>query len=52
MVVEVSGGKEGEEAQSGGGWTTSGTICRGELSGEDAQDRAKWRHLIRNIDPT
>ena len=23
-----------------------------ELSGEDAQDRAKWRRLIRHIDPT
>ena len=23
-----------------------------ELSGEDAQDGAKWRHLTRNIDPT
>ena len=23
-----------------------------ELAGEDAQDRAKWRRLIRHIDPT
>ena len=23
-----------------------------ELSGEEAQDRVQWRHLIRNIDPT
>ena len=23
-----------------------------ELSGEDAQDRIKWRRLIRDIDPT
>ena len=23
-----------------------------ELSGEEAQDRIKWRRLIRNIDPT
>ena len=23
-----------------------------ELSGEEAQDRVKWRRLIRNIDPT
>ena len=23
-----------------------------ELSGEDAQDRAKWRRIIRHIDPT
>ena len=23
-----------------------------ELSGEDTQDRAKWRRLIRHIDPT
>ena len=23
-----------------------------ELSGEEAQDRAKWRRLIRHIDPT
>ena len=23
-----------------------------ELSGEDAQDRAKWRRLTRHIDPT
>ena len=22
-----------------------------ELSGEEAQDRVQWRHLIRNIDP-
>ena len=23
-----------------------------ELSGEESQDRVKWRYLIRNIDPT
>ena len=47
-----AGGKEGEEDESGGGWIASGTTCRRELSMEDAQDRAKWRCLIRHIDPT
>ncbi len=51
IVMEVPG-KEGEEDRSGGGWITSGTTCRRGLSGEDAQDRAKWRCLIRHIDPT
>ena len=23
-----------------------------ELSGEEAQDRVQWSHLIRNVDPT
>ena len=27
-------------------------LSKRELSGEDAQDRAKWRRLIRNINPT
>ena len=31
-------------------WITSRTTCRRELSGEDVQDRAKWRRFIRNID--
>ena len=45
-------GKE-EEDQSGGGWTTSGTTCRRELSGDEVRDRVKWRRLIiRNTDPT
>ena len=42
---------EGEEDRSGGG-LISGTTCRRELSGENAQDRVKWRRLIRHIDPT
>ena len=34
-------------------WITSRMTCRErELSGEDAQDRAIWRRLIRHIDPT
>ena len=30
----------------------SNDLSERELSGEDAQDRAKWRSLIRHIDPT
>ena len=31
---------------------TNNDLLERELSGEDAQDRAKWRRLIRHIDPT
>ena len=27
-------------------------LSEGELSREDTQDRAKWRRLVRHIDPT
>ena len=30
---------------------TKNDLSERELSGEEAQDRAEWRRLIRNIDP-
>ena len=43
---------KGEEDRIGCGWTTSGTTCwRENCQSEEAQDRVKWRRLIRNIDP-
>ena len=44
-------GKKGEEYRNGGGWITSGTTCQSEreLSGVEAQERVKWRRIIRSI---
>ena len=50
-VMEMPG-KRRKGRPSGGGWITSRTTCRRELSGEEAQDRVHWRRLIRIIDPT
>ena len=60
MRSEESGGdggagkKEGEEDQRARRWLDNikNDLSERELSGEDEQDRAKWRRLIRHIDPT
>ena len=49
-VTEVPG-KRREEDRSGGGWNQE-RLVRERIVGEEVQDRIKWRHLIRNIDPT
>ena len=50
--MELSGGIEGEEDQSGGGWIASGTTSRRGLSEKEVQERVQWRCLVRHIDPT
>ena len=52
MAMEVPG--ETKERKTKERWLDSirNDLSERELSGEDAQDRAKWRRLIRNIDPT
>ena len=47
-----AGERKERKNKIGGGRTTSRTNCRRELSGEEAQDRTKWRRLIRHIDST
>ena len=52
MVMEVPGkGRRGGPKRR---WldSISNDLSESELSGEEAQDQAKWRRLIRNIDPT
>ena len=52
MVMEVPGKRRrGRPKQR---WLDSirNDLSERELSRGDAQDRAKWRHLIRHIDPT
>ena len=51
MVMEVPGKRIGRPKRR---WLDSigNDLSERELSREDAQDRAKWRRLIRHIDPT
>ena len=52
MVMEVPGkGRRGRPRRR---WLDSirNDLSESELSGEEAQDQAKWRRLIRSIDPT
>ena len=52
MVMEVPGKRNTGRPKRR--WLDSimNDLSERELSGEDAQDRAKWRRLIRHIDPT
>ena len=55
MAMEVPGNRRGRPKRR---WIDSirkdlsHSLSERELSREDAQDRAKWRRLIRHIDPT
>ena len=51
MAMEVPGNRRGRPKRR---WLDSirNDLSGRELSREDAQDRAKWRSLIRHIDPT
>ena len=52
MVMEVPGKRT--RGRSKRGWLDGieNDLSERELSGEDAQERAKWRRLTRNIDTT
>ena len=52
MAMEVPGNrKRGRPKRRW--WDSIGNdLSERELSGEEAQDKLKWRRLIRNIDPT
>ena len=51
LGMEVPGEKK-ERTKAGCLYNISNDLSERELSGEDAQDRTKWRRLIRDIDPT
>ena len=48
------GAGENKERKTKAGclYNINNDLFQRELSGEDAQDRTKWRRLIRDIDPT
>ena len=52
MVIEVAGKRRRGRPKRRWLDSTRNDLSERELSGEDAQDRAKWRRLIRNIDTT
>ena len=47
-----AGEKKERKTKAGCLYNINNDLSERELSGEDAQDRAKWRRLIRDIDPT
>ena len=53
MIIGRAGEKKSER-KTKAEWLDSirNDLSERELSGEDVQDRAKWRRLIRHIDPT
>ena len=47
-----AGGKKERKTKAGCLYNTNNDLSDREVSGEDAQDRTKWRRLIRDVDPT
>ena len=47
-----AGKKKESKTKLGCLYNINNDLSERELSGEDAQDRTKWRCLIRDIDPT
>ena len=52
MAMEVPGKRRRGRPKSRWLDSTRNDLSARELSREDTQDRAKWRRLIRHIDPT
>ena len=52
MAMEVPGKRRRGRPKRRWMDTIGNDLSEKELSREDTQDRAKWRHLIRHIDPT
>ena len=52
MRMEVPGKRR--RGRPNGRWldSTRNDLLERELSREDTQDRAKWRRIVRHIDPT
>ena len=52
MVIEMPGKRRRGRPKRRWLDNIKNDLSERELSGAEAQDRAKWRRLIRNIDPT
>ena len=52
MVMEVPGKRKRVRPKRRWVDNIRNDLSQRELSGEEAQDRVKWRRLIRNVDPT
>ena len=53
MGMDVPAGEKKErKTKAGCLYKINNDMSERELSGDDAQDRTKWRRLIRDIDPT